>query len=63
MSIGRLGKFLAGEELDPNDVRKEPMMENNSFEAQVRSLRLKNVQISTFLIPLFLFFTFFFRDS
>ncbi|XP_012946646.1 multidrug resistance-associated protein 1 [Aplysia californica] len=41
VSIGRLRKFLSGEDLDSSNVNRESMAEKSSFEGQVRSLRLK----------------------
>ncbi|GFN81567.1 canalicular multispecific organic anion transporter 1 [Plakobranchus ocellatus] len=41
VSIGRLSKFLAGEDLNPNEVIRERIADKTTFEGQVRSLRLK----------------------
>ncbi|GFS26380.1 multidrug resistance-associated protein 1, partial [Elysia marginata] len=41
VSIGRLSKFLAGEDLNPDEVIREKREDKTSFESQVRSLRLK----------------------
>ncbi|KAK3795110.1 hypothetical protein RRG08_028311 [Elysia crispata] len=44
VSIGRLSKFLAGEDLNPDEVVKEKKAEQMTFENQVRSLRLKGYE-------------------
>ena len=49
MSIGRLSKFLAGEDLNPDEVIREKREDKMTFEGQVRSLRLKSHEKSELL--------------